>query len=46
MLHIGDDYKFDFEVPNKLGINSLFLDRNAIEKRKFVVKSLDEISIK
>ncbi|MBY9013451.1 MAG: HAD family hydrolase [Candidatus Lokiarchaeota archaeon] len=46
MVHIGDDYKFDFEVPNKLGINSLFLDRNAIEKRKFVVKSLDEISIK
>ena len=46
MLHIGDNYKFDFEVPNKLGINSLFLDRNAIEKRKFVLKSLDEISIK
>ena len=46
MVHIGDDYKFDFEVPSKLGINSLFLDRKAIEKRKFVVKSLDEISIK
>ncbi len=46
MLHIGDDYKFDFEVPSKLGINSLFLDRKAIEKRKFVVKRLDEISIK
>jgi len=46
MVHIGDDYKFDFEVPSKLGINSLFLDRKAKEKRKFVVKSLDEISIK
>ena len=46
MVHIGDDYIFDFEVPSKLGINSLFLDRKAIERRKFVVKSLDEISIK
>lgn len=46
MIHIGDDYKFDFETPIKLGIKSLYLDREGKEKGKFVVNSLNEVIIK
>jgi len=31
ILHIGDNLKFDYIIPNKIGINVLFLDR----KHKF-----------
>ena len=46
MMHIGDDYKFDFETPISLGIKSLYLNREGKEKGKFIVKSLNELIIK
>ena len=46
MMHIGDDYKFDFVTPITLGIKSLYLNREGKEKGKFVVKSLNELVIK
>jgi len=46
MVHIGDDYKFDFQVPNEIGIKAIFLDRQGKEKRKFAVQSLKELTIK
>lgn len=46
MLHIGDDYRFDFKVPQKAGINAVFLDRKEKEKREFTIRSLNELKIK
>jgi putative hydrolase of the HAD superfamily len=46
MIHIGDDYRFDFKVPHEIGINAIFLDREGKEKRKYAVKSLKDLSIK
>jgi HAD superfamily hydrolase (TIGR01549 family) len=46
MLHIGDDYKFDFKVPRELGIKAIFLDRNGKKKREDTVQSLNQIVIK
>jgi len=46
MIHIGDNYKFDYEIPHKMGINAIFLDRIGLEKRKFALKSLNDLYIK
>jgi putative hydrolase of the HAD superfamily len=46
MVHVGDDYKFDFKVPNKVGIKAVFLNRNKKEKRRFSVQSLNDVIIK
>jgi putative hydrolase of the HAD superfamily len=31
MIHIGDDYKFDYQIPKKIGIKAIYLNR---EKQK------------
>jgi HAD superfamily hydrolase (TIGR01549 family) len=46
LLHIGDDRVFDFEIPNKLGIQAYFLDRTARCKGKSVIHSLTELNEK
>ncbi len=43
MLHIGDNWKFDFEVPLKIGINTLFLDRSKARNGKFIIHDLNQI---
>jgi putative hydrolase of the HAD superfamily len=43
MLHIGDNWKFDFEVPSKIGIKTLFLDRSKTKNGKFIIHSLTQI---
>ena len=43
MLHVGDNKVFDFEVPRKIGINALFVDRSEKTKGKFVIKSLEQV---
>ncbi|MEM2843217.1 MAG: HAD family hydrolase [Candidatus Bathyarchaeia archaeon] len=43
MLHIGDNWKFDFEIPSKIGINALFLDRNKTKYGKFIIHDLNQI---
>lgn len=43
MIHVGDDRCFDFEVPNKLGIRSFYLDRTCEHSGDHVVHSLREL---
>jgi putative hydrolase of the HAD superfamily len=43
MLHIGDNWKFDFEAPSKIGINALFLDRSKTKNGKFIIYNLNQI---
>jgi putative hydrolase of the HAD superfamily len=45
MVHIGDDYKFDFKIPRELGINVIFLDRKKRKKGKFTIHSLKDLAI-
>jgi HAD superfamily hydrolase (TIGR01549 family) len=45
-IHVGDDWHFDFDVPNKIGITSFYLDRTGEEKGECVVHSLKEFSEK
>ncbi len=43
LVHVGDDWNFDFLVPRKVGINALYLDRSRKKHGKFIIHSLDEI---
>ena len=40
MIHIGDDYKFDYEVPKTIGIRATFLNREKQTKSQMGVSSL------
>lgn len=42
VIHVGDDWHFDFEIPRKAGIRSFFLDRKKQRSGKYVVKDLIE----
>ena len=42
MVHIGDNYEFDYGVPKKIGIKAFFLDRKCEKKGKDIVHSLKE----
>jgi putative hydrolase of the HAD superfamily len=46
MVHVGDDRRFDFEVPSKLGITAFYLDRTGEHSGDFVVDSLRQLSEK
>jgi putative hydrolase of the HAD superfamily len=46
MVHIGDDYTFDFKVPNNVGIKGIFLNRKEKETRRFTIRSLNELVIR
>jgi HAD superfamily hydrolase (TIGR01549 family) len=46
MIHVGDDRKFDFEVPRKLGILAYHLDRTGKHEGEFVIHSLEELNRK
>lgn len=46
MVHVGDDQNFDFEVPQKLGINAFLLDRTGKKTGPFIVSSLEEFGRK
>ena len=43
IMHIGDDWHFDFVIPRKIGIKSVFLDRTGERKGKFVIRDLREL---
>lgn len=42
LMHIGDHYKFDYQVPRKLNIKAYYLDRKGKRKGKYIVRSLKE----
>ncbi len=47
LIHIGDHYKFDFKIPQKIGIKSFYLDRKEEKlKEEGVVKNLKEFKEK
>jgi HAD superfamily hydrolase (TIGR01549 family) len=46
MIHVGDDRKFDFDVPRRLGILAYHLDRTGKHEGEFVIHSLEELNTK
>jgi putative hydrolase of the HAD superfamily len=46
MVHVGDDKRFDFEVPSELGITAFYLDRTGEHSGDFIVGSLRQLSEK
>ena len=45
-IHVGDDRRFDFDVPNKLGMMAFYLDRTGEHSGKHVIHNLRELSKK
>jgi len=44
ILHIGDNWKFDYLAARKAGLNALYLDRNNIKKEKHIINNLGEVN--
>ena len=42
LVHVGDDWEFDYETPRKLGIQAFYLDRKNKRKGEHVVRTLGE----
>jgi GMP/IMP 5'-nucleotidase len=43
IVHVGDDKRFDFDIPKKLGIKTYYLDRTGGHSGETVVHSLKEL---
>lgn len=43
LVHVGDDWNFDFLIPRKVGINALYLDRSGKKRGKFIIRDLNEL---
>lgn len=43
ILHVGDNYKFDFEAPKEIGIRSVLLDRKGEKKESYFIHNLQEL---
>ncbi|MDP2908425.1 MAG: HAD family hydrolase [Nanoarchaeota archaeon] len=46
LVHIGDHYKFDYEIPRKAGIKAYYLDRKGEKEGENIVKDLKEFKEK
>ncbi len=46
LAHMGDNREFDYTIPKNLGILSLFLDREKINRGEFIVHDLKEFEKK
>jgi len=46
MIHVGDDWNFDFDIPRRLGILAFHLDRTGEHGGEFVIQSLEELNRK
>ncbi|HEC82292.1 MAG TPA: HAD family hydrolase [Thermoplasmatales archaeon] len=46
IIHVGDNYEFDYIAPRKAGILSFYLDRKGNENGEYVVKNLREFEEK
>jgi len=44
MIHLGDDHRFDFEIPTGIGIHAFYLDRTAKHSGPSVIHTLTELS--
>jgi putative hydrolase of the HAD superfamily len=43
MIHIGDNYRFDYLAPKKAGVFAFYLNRKAKKASNFVVRNLKEL---
>ena len=43
MIHIGDDYEFDYLAPTSVGIRSFLIDRSGKRDESYVIRNLYEI---
>jgi putative hydrolase of the HAD superfamily len=43
IIHLGDNFEFDYISPKKIGISSYYLDRKKKEKGNHVIHSLSEL---
>jgi len=43
VVHVGDDWNFDYLIPRKIGIRSFYLDRARRKKNDLVIKDLREL---
>ena len=43
IVHVGDDEKYDFIVPRRVGVKAYYLDRNCRGNSKYTIKSLVEL---
>ena len=41
LIHVGDDYRFDFLAPRSIGIKAIYLDRKSGRNGDFVISSLE-----
>ncbi len=42
MIHVGDNWDFDYVTPSKIGITSFYLDRTGRRTSEYFVRDLDE----
>lgn len=40
VIHVGDDFQYDYKIPSKLGIKSIFLDRSGNAKSSRAIHNL------
>ena len=43
LIHVGDDYEFDYRMPKKIGIKAVLIDRSKEIKGKDIIHDLSEI---
>lgn len=43
LIHVGDDYEFDYRIPKRIGIKAILIDRNEEKKGKEIIHDLREI---
>jgi len=43
LLHIGDQWEFDYISPRQVNINAILIDRNNNKKGKWIIKDLREL---
>jgi len=46
VIHVGDDQKFDFDVPRRLGILAFHLDRTGRNEGELAIHTLEELNRK
>ncbi|MEM7825216.1 MAG: HAD family hydrolase [Candidatus Aenigmatarchaeota archaeon] len=46
IVHIGDDYQFDYQVPMSMGIRCFLIDRKGSKKEYYIVRNLFEFEEK
>jgi len=44
VAHVGDNWKFDFEVPRRLGIKAFYLDRSRKQSGEFTLHNLEALN--